>query len=132
MDAKITTRGATGPQGPQGPPCLECKCSHFPVRQTTRMICERGSRSLSWSDGSVIVNSDHKVSLVLPKIESTLPESDDYYYTPCEISIVSVRGEVDVKSSQMINFYHNVVSLESTYCTYKFISHDSGWYMITT
>lgn len=130
MSTKFNSRGATGPQGARGEPSTSCQCEHFPIRETTRLIKERGSRSLSASDSTVIVDSDTPVKLILPNIESTLIECDDYYYTPCKIKIYVIKGDVTVLSSKPINGYTKYSQLEKMWTKYTFISHSEGWYLL--
>lgn len=130
MSAKFNTRGSTGLQGPKGDPSNSCRCEHFPVRETTRLIKERGSRSLSPTDSTVVVDSDTSVKLILPTLKSSIVECDDYYYTPCKIKIYVIKGDVTVVSSEPINGYTKSSQLDKPWTKYTFISHNTGWYLL--
>lgn len=125
-------RGKQGKQGPRGLPCAECACNFRQHTTPTRVIREKGSRTLLEDDSCVIVDTLDECKFYLPEITTVDIESGDHYYYPIKITIIVKRGThcISTGSKKIINGYYDEYSLDERKAYTLISSVDGKWDVI--
>lgn len=123
-------KGEPGLQGPPGPPCVTCSCDHRPKPISARYISSGGKRSLTANDNLVVLDSDERITLFLPIMETVHEFCEDQYYSPCQLTIKTLSGNHCVKTSNgKINKHFTTLDLDHGAVKYEFTSTPDGWLM---
>lgn len=116
--------GLQGERGEPGPP------SPAP-RPLGRYITSGGSRSLRPDESCIVVlDTDERVTLFLPKIESWEEIPDDALYHPLSITIYCVKGAhclVSPDKEKKINCLLSRAELNDGVAKYEIFSTPTGW-----
>lgn len=123
-------KGEPGLQGPVGPPG-ECLCNKDNQSLNARYISSGGKRSLHPRDGTVVIESNERVTLLLPNLVSGSSQSDDQYYLAYNVTIKCLSGtHLVVSPDKKINGVATQVALDHGAAKYEFTSTPEGWLML--